>query len=215
MLLGKNEIPDIFYIFVSKLNPMTYHNLKETGRFLSASMVAIETVDNFKKKYENGTATYAMFGPVDQDCKAISPYALSAINTYWVEYEAEQARLAYFGKFPSRFSSVFAFGDMKTCRKVSNKYKWDLNEVKRFRLLDNPLNRVIKVNMEIISLARYAYKVSNMQHRNELWKNYWNGTGEIEMELPNPDATRQIKKSGLIWEYLIEGQLEVLQEDRN
>jgi len=107
-------------------------------------------------------------------------------------------------------SAIYAFGDIETCREVNKKYGWDLSEVKKFHIVDNPLTRVIKVNMEIISLAKHAYKVSSMQHKDQLWRSYWSGCGAIEMELPEPNAERQILNSGVIWEYLIEGAVKLV-----
>jgi len=63
--------------------------------------------------------------------------------------------------------------------------------------------------MEVISLAKYAYSISYFERSelDKLWKSYWNGGGNIEMELPNTNSSRIKFTSGEIFEYLIEGAL--------
>ena len=80
-----------------------------------------------------------------------------AINDYMVEYDAELCRKYHYPQYPSRLSAIFAFGDYETCKEVDRKYDWDLSTVKKFRLNIDNLTRVIKVNMEIVSLMRTAY----------------------------------------------------------
>jgi hypothetical protein len=38
--------------------------------------------------------------------------------------------------------------------------------------------------MEIVSLARHAYKVSMVGDPSGYWRSYWTGFGEIKVELP-------------------------------
>ncbi len=106
-----------------------------------------------------------------------------------------------FPHYPSRLSAIFAFGDFETCKKVSLKHKWDLSSVKRFKLLPNNLNKVAKVNMEIVSLDRYATKVSMSDSVtiSQIWHSYWTGLGNIQLELPTVDG-RKIFNSDVIWE---------------
>ena len=49
--------PDIFYIFVNQLNPMTEHNFKLTKTFCSSAVTSCMD-ENFAKKYIDGTARY-------------------------------------------------------------------------------------------------------------------------------------------------------------
>ncbi len=211
--MNKDEAcPEIFFIFVNRLNPITCHNLKFTKCFHSAAFTNCLMDSDFLQKYQDGTAKYLPFIPNGLDVKIFSPYMLSAINDYRVEYDCEVYRKHHYPLFPSRLSSIFAFGDYESCKKVSEKYKWNLQEVKKFRLIKHELNRVVKANMEHISLARHAYKISTIQSAHELWKSYWDGDSEFSLELPTHDFKRQIISSGLIWEYLIEGKVELYED---
>ncbi len=133
-----------------------------------------------------------------------------------MEYDAELCRKYYYPKYPSRLSAIFAFGDYETCKKVNRKYGWDLSTVKKFRLNIDNLIRVIKVNMEIVSLMRTAYKIGffDDKTKDDIWKKYWNGTGDIDLELPDVESERKIYHSGEIFEYLIEGKPVLIESDQ-
>lgn len=209
LMNSDSEVPAEFYIFVNHYYPVTVHNLSYTGGFLSSAFVNWNISEEFKRKYEDGTADYLPFVPANTDGGVISSYCLTAMNDYRVEYDAEVSRKMYYPKYPSRFSAVFAFGDYETCQKVAKKHYWDLSEVKKFRLLGNPLNRVIRVNMEVISLVRHAYRfsMSSPDDLNSIWNHYWQGKGNLSLELPQSDSSRKVFHSGEIFEYLIEGRV--------
>lgn len=202
-----SECPNEFYIFCNRYNPMTVHNLTVTKTFTSAGYANCSMDSEFFKKYLDGSATYLPFLPAKPDCNIVSPYCLTAMNDYRIEYDAEVCRKTYYPKYPSRLSAVYAFGDFESCEKVSKKWNWDISTVKKFKLIENTLTRVIKVNMEIISLARYAYRVSfsDANELNKLWRHYWSGGGNICMELPDANFARKRYDSEEIFEYLIEG----------
>lgn len=70
--------------------------------------------------------------------------------------------------------------------------------------------RATKVNMEIVSLMRFAYARASMQPESDdaIWRAYWAGEGEFEIDLPSADATqREVHKSGALWEWIIDGNL--------
>lgn len=210
MLLNINEpIPNKFFIFVNQSNFITYNNFNLNKTFVSAAYTQCSFDKDFAEKYLKGQVNYLPFTPAsNQDLKAVSPYHLSAINDYTVEYNAELARAYKYPAYPSRLSAIFAFGDYETCKEVARKYGWSLSEVREFKLLKkDPFTRVIKVNMEIMSLARLANKSSSIdqQTNNLIYGSYWEGKGNIEMELPDYSGKRGIKSSSEIWEYLIEG----------
>lgn len=204
------EAPDIFYIFVNQLNPMTEHNFQLTKTFTSGAAVSCLD-ETFLKKYLEGKVRYLPYEPCQKDILAISPYHVTAINDYRIEYDAEVYREKHHPLYPSRLSALYAFGDFETCRLVSEKYRWPLDTVHQFRLKDWPLTRIAKVNMEHVSLARHAYKVSMPQDIDRLWRGYWSGFGEIIWELPDIGFKRRQFNSGVVWEYLIEGVIEVAQ----
>jgi len=210
-----NLIQNEFYVFVNKYRPITVLNLKNTKCFTSAAYSNCSLDNNFLKKYLEGFVDYLPFIPNKKDLKIISPYCLSAINDYRLEYDAELCRKYYYPKYPSRLSAIFAFGDYETCKKVERKYGWDLSTVKKFRLDIDNLTRVIKVNMEIVSLMRIANIISfsDNKTKNDIWKNYWDGTGDIDLELPDVVSERKIYSSSVIFEYLIEGKLVLVESD--
>lgn len=206
MLLNlQSPVPELFHIFVDQYNPVTVHNFTFTKTFTSAAYANCALDKSFLEKYLNGTAKYAFYEPCERDVQTLSPYCLTIINDYRVEYDAEYFRKKYYPLYPSRFSAIFAFGDYETCQKVANKYNWNLDSVKKFKSIDNPLTRVIKVNMEIVSLSRRAYKVSSLDEKTieSIWKSYWEGSGDIAMELPGTGFKREICHSGEIFEYYI------------
>ena len=203
----KEEYPSKFYIFVNTLNPMTEHNFKLSGRFTSGAFGGLFDQKTLKK-YITGEIRYLPYESCQMDDMALSPYFLTAINDYRIEYDAEVFRKKYYPLYPSRLSAIYAFGDYESCKKASKAHGWDLSTVQKFKLIEHPLNRVVKVNMEHVSLARHAYKVSMLQNIETLWKNYWIGSGNITVELPASNFSRKTFDSGKIWEYLIEGAVE-------
>lgn len=207
--------PEEFFIFCAEDKPDTVHNLTFTKTFTSAAFTGCSMNRDFLNKYLDGSASYLPFLPAKTDCNVLSPYCVTAINNYRVEYDAEICRKAYFPKYPSRLSAIFAFGDKETCHKVVDKYgeEWrDIKTVKKFRLIETPLTRVVKVNMEIISLARDAYRISYSDQNvlDTIWRQYWSGGGNMRLELPNANFRRGVKESGEIYEYLIEGVMELV-----
>lgn len=211
MLLNNNEVPEKFYIFVNQLSPITYNNYNVTKTFVSAAYSQCSMEDGFFKKYIRGDVNYLPFVPSQNaDLKVISPFYLTAINEYVVEYNAELKRKSDYLLHPSRLSATFAFGDFDTCKIVAEKYCWPLDQVKEFRLYPiDSLTRVIKVNMEIISLVRHANKISSLDPTTNdlIYDSYWSGKGEIGIELPKAQGGMEVIQSGVIWEYLIEGSL--------
>ncbi|HBF36602.1 MAG TPA: hypothetical protein DDW50_04710 [Firmicutes bacterium] len=212
MLLNMDmQIPDTFYIFISKYNPSTAHLLKTNRQFSSASISNCALDKGFLDKYINGTINYIPFEPRQSELGIVSPYGLRAISDYAVEYDAEYYRLKYFSLYPSRLSAIYAFGNYESCQLVNQKYpnNWDLNTVKKFKLENTlpSLTRVVKLNMEIVSLARLAYTIFSLNEeiRESIWKSYWSGSGNIALELPGANFERTVYNSGEIYEYLIEG----------
>lgn len=212
MLLNQNNnIPDTFYIFINKNNPVTVNNLKVSKTFASAAYQTCLFDKDFREKYENGKINYLPYKKCDTDLRTITPYFLTAINDYRVEHDAEYYRKENYPNYPSRFSATFAFGDYDTCEKVSNKYGWDLSTVEEFELVRDSLTRVVRVNMEIVSLVRFAYKKSGLgvESINYIWEAYWSGKDELLMELPDNNFELKKYSSEVLHEYLIEGMLKL------
>lgn len=204
------EIPIYYYIFINSSLPVTHANLSITKTFASSAYTEAKMDASFKEKYLAGAVDYLPFIPNQgRDLRSFSPFCLNVMNDYRVEYDAELVRRRFFPLAPSRLSAVYAFADYETCQRVSEKYGWSLGSVHRFALIWNELVRVLRVNMEIVSLARKAYSISSLSDDTvkTIWKHYWSGSADIDMELPTADFKREVFSSGVIWEYLIEGQL--------
>jgi hypothetical protein len=212
MLLPPSQVPQKFYVFVDQLRPVTSHNIKFVGSFSSGAWTTALSDPNFAQKYLADTVDYIPFAPnPSMDGGFLSPYHVSTITDYALEYNAELTRAAKFPDHPSRLSAIFAFGDHQSCVSVAQKHSWSLNEVEEFTLVSGPpFTRVAKVNMEIVSLMRLATRDSMMDANtiDGIWQHYWSGGGEVTMELPGADFKRHVVPSGEIWEYLIEGRLD-------
>lgn len=199
--------PHEFFIFVDQFNWQTQHNFRHSGKFFSAGFASFE-LPGFLRKYLEGTVRYLPYEPCAMEPMAVTPYFLTAINDYRVEYDIEVFREKHCRLFPSRLSALYAFGSEADCVEVSHRYGWQLDSVRRFKLLDHPLNRVVRVNMEHVSLARHAYKASQFSGEQDLWRAYWSGHGNVSIKLPVLGESDQTLHSGVIWEYLIEGVVE-------
>ncbi len=154
-LLNVDETaPSEFYIFVAFNKPITAHNLITTKNFTSSAYSQALYDKEFRAKYLNGSARYLPFEPCINklDCHMFSPYCITAINDYRVEYDAEIHREKHYSLYPSRLSAIYAFDDYATCEIVANKYGWNINTVEKFILEEHKLTRVVKVNMDIVTI---------------------------------------------------------------
>ncbi len=205
-----NEIPEFFYVFVNMNDIVTKNNIEVANGYMSASFSELSIRrPGFLEKFLYGNIDYLPFNPNPNiDIGVISMFSKNITNSYRVEYDCELFRKANYPLLPSRLSAIYAFADYESCKRVSAKYRWDLETVKRFRVEDIPLTRIVKVNMEIVSLARYAHRISmiNQETDDQIWRAYWSGNSEFSLELPAMDG-RKVYPSGTIWEYLIEGSL--------
>lgn len=233
----ENElIPNTFYVFVNLRNNLTRHNFEKNNAICSSAFLQVVNeydksiieehlgritmaytpfnglTENFVDKYVNGDIDYLPFtlNP-NSNINFISFFHKNITNEYSTEYSSEISRRRFFPKFPSRLSSCYAFGDYESCLEANRKYGWDLSSVREFVLVENQYNRVAKVNMEIVSLARYAEGVASLdeQTQQQIWMSYWTGFGNFKMELPTFDGKSDVFESGIMWEYLIEGILKV------
>ena len=175
MLFNATSLPDVFYVFIAQDNPITMNNLIATKSLFSASYPSWED-PSFVREYLAGTVSYLPFVPAPRTAGFMSMFAAAAIAGYCVEYDAEVHRMKCFPLMPSRLSAIYAFGDYETCRQASAEHHWDLRTVKRFRLVENELNRVARVNMGIVSLANRVYRSVGSRSPDliqNLWGSYW------------------------------------------
>ncbi|MBI6872356.1 hypothetical protein [Clostridium aciditolerans] len=214
MLLNtKSDIPESFYIFVDTENPLTAQALRSTGTFSSSAYTMCRHDKSFLEKYIKGRVKYLPYKRSTNDMNISSPFYTSVINEFSVEYDAERIREKFYPLYPSRMSAVYAFGDYDTCIKVSRKYNWELESVKKFKLIQENLTRVIKVNMEVVSQARSMYFNSMLDEKGKeiLWKNYWSGLNYVPLNSYLSNYSFGNFKVDDIYEYLIEGSV-VLEE---
>ena len=208
------NVPKEFFVFINESNPITKNNITLTKQYTSSGITEALISEEKLNDYLKGKMQFAPYIPNPIRNYSVSLFSLSVTNEYSVEYEAEYIRSKYFPLYPSRFSCLYAFGDYETCENVSEKYGWNIDSVKKFKLLDNPLNRVVKVNMEHISLWRGIKSTYTSFDRNDIdnyWKSYWKGDKDINVEIPNSNLEDLIKiNSGNIYEYLIEGTLKLI-----
>lgn len=206
----REEIDNEFYIFINPNNLITKLNLENTKSIFSAAFSQSGFDENFREKYLRNEIDYLPFVPNNnKDTNAISMFNHSITSNYRVEYNLEQYRKNYHPQLPSRLSACYAFKDFETCKKVAEKYEWNkTSKICKFHLIEDPLNKIIKANMEIVSLAITANQISMQDTRtlNDIGNSYWNAHESIELELPTVNG-RQNFESGTIWEYLIEGRL--------
>jgi hypothetical protein len=210
MLLNtKTDIPEYFYIFVDMDNPLTARAINSTKTFSSSAYTMCKYSKPFLEKYIKGRVKYLPYKKCSQDMNTFSPYYLAVVNEFSIEYDAERVRERFYPLYPSRLSAVYAFGDYDTCIKVSKKHNWDLESVRRFKLINDKFTRVVKANMEIVSTSRSMNLHSTLDEETKelLWKNYWEGLSYIPI---NPYLANYYignLKVDDIFEYLIEGLL--------
>jgi len=204
-----------YFIFVNLANPVTKHNLQVTGQILSGGYTSAIEDPNLVEQYLAGDINYLPFVINEKRATSfVSFYCASAIANYRVEYDAEMRRLLSFTKLPSRLSAVYAFASKEDCKEAQRLHNWDLSSVRKFTLLHDPLTKVAKVNMGIVSLMHSVYPrgMFSGEDIERIWTHYWSGGGNLEIEIPtmqSPPNTHQQVHSGEIWEYLIEGRLQL------
>lgn len=203
-----SKLPDWLYVFVNTANSIAVMNLQITGQYSSPVIAGMED-RKFASAYADGSADYLPFVPnPNLSTGFMSPFTVGSINEYRVEYDAELARRAYFKETPSRLTGIFAFESMEVCEAVSQRHGWPLSQVQRFKP-ENVL-RAARVNMDIVSLARTAYRRASFtpESIDHLWRAYWSGADSYAMDLPTVDARgREQPSVGATWEWIIDGVL--------
>jgi len=206
----QESLPEYFYVFVDMDNMITNHNLTITKCLSSSIIGGLSDLEIFNS-YMNGTIDYLPFIPNPNVArKPISMFQNTITSDYRTEYNCEIFRKHYFPLFPSRLSAIYAFGDYESCERATKMYHWNINNLKKFKLEDNPFNRVVKVNMEIVSWERTANRISSLDHNMEeqIWLAYWNGESGGIFELPTIYGRDRFEVKTL-WEYLIEGRIKL------
>ncbi len=207
---------DEYFIFADTSNLVCWHNLHFTRCIVSSGYAAALQSPEFRDLYLKGTADYLPFiANGSRSVGFVSLFTLNATSLYTVEYDAEITRRREFPTVPSRLSAVYAFASMDDCHKAHSLYGWDMATVRQFRLSQDELTRVHRANMQVVSLMRSCYPMATWSEadRVAVWQHYWKGRGAMSIEVPvlsDGKPTRQSCDSGEIWEYLIEGKLELV-----
>ncbi|MBD2247243.1 hypothetical protein [Nostoc sp. FACHB-888] len=214
MRINAEQIPTEYFIFCDFDNQFKRQNLRLEGGISSIVYASAYTDPNFKDRYLKDEINYLSFLSNPAGAGFLSFYCVSAISDPHVDSDAEKIRSLFFKQLPSRLSALYAFATQEDCIKAHELYKWNLNSVRKFTLLKDSLTRVARVNMEIVSLMRFAYrkKTWSSEDIERIWRHYWAGEGNLEIEVPTmqpPPNNYERRSSGEVWEYLIEGRLEL------
>jgi len=211
---SSDPMPECFFVFVNMNNPITKQNIQATHGITSGSIGEIFASEKLQDKYENGTIDYTPYIPNGSvDIHGLSMHSVNSGSSYRIEYNCELYRRQHEKTklYPSRMSCIYAFSDYKSCVDAANKYHWDINSVKEFMLVKLPYTRVAKVNMEVISLIRGSEPIAtiNPEEQEKIWGHYWSGGGN--MSIARSTEYEELSNSGVIWEYLVEGRLELIE----
>src|SRR5262245_34498469 len=178
---------ETYFVFADTSNVVCWHNLHFTKLIVSSGYTAAAEFSEFREAYLAGTADYLPFIPnPSRSGGFVSLFTVNATAHYTVEYDAEVTRRNEFPRAPSRLSAIYAFGRLEDCRKAHELYGWDLSLVRRFTLVRDPLTRVHRANMEIISLMRSVYPRASwsQEEKAHIWRHYWHGGGSLQVEVP-------------------------------
>jgi len=209
-------LPEIFYVFLHFDGSSIYdwvnkHNYSLRKELRSSGLNNLSDPD-MAMAFISGDIDYLPFvRNNDYVTRAVpSSFVLKIMSNYHVEHELEIHRKLHYKTFPSRLSALYAFGSFDDCMQTVKKYGWDKSKIRRFRLSDLTPFRVVKVNMEIVSLLRATpLMVTNTEDKDNVFDAYWKGQGNITVDIP-VDGRRETRRridSGTIYEYLIEGVL--------
>lgn len=221
----EEEIPEVFYIFIGQgkniASQINYHNYKLNNRLISSGFNSIMADTSKLLDFIMGNIFYAPYIPAKQTLHIPSSHQLAVVNGYNVEYALERYRYNHFKSYPSRFSCLYAFGDMESCEIASKWHNWDLKKVKKFILHDfskddanlNILNKAIKVckcNMDIVTyMWNHDLHYFPIEEGDKMCRQYWTGGGAIATEQQNIETGNIITtNSEVLNEYLIEGVLD-------
>ena len=213
------EAPEEFYIFINNgssiHSQINYHNYKLGAPLISGGFKNIMFMPEKIEDFIKGNIVYAPFVPNTITFMSPTSHMYSVINSYNVEYILEYTRDAKFRVFPSRFSCLYAFGDYESCVIASEYYKWNLKNVKKFRLkkMNNELDdciKIIKCNMEIVT-RMWNCNIESFERESidRIASAYWCGVDNVATQRQDLETGENIiTPARVLHEYLIEGILE-------
>lgn len=207
-------LPKVFWVSIDPDNPVAQLNAVQIGTISSAAFSACGVDQAVIPKYMQGTLEYLRFVEnANADVPVISQHFLTVTNDYLVEYNAEVARRQLDPLLPSRLSAVYAFGRKKDAVAAARRARRPIWNVHAFELIEAPLTRVHRANMEVVSVMRTATRNGTFapSELDAIWRHYWSGGEEITIEFTGADQQRRLETTGITWEYLIEGALKKLE----
>lgn len=221
----EEETPKEFYVFVGQGKNLSskanYHNYKLTHTLISAGFESIMIDTSKIIDFINGNVSYIPYIPVKPTLNVPSSHQLAVVSGYTTEYALERYRNNNFKAYPSRFSCLYAFGDMESCKLASKWLKWDLANVKKFKLHDfmkedpnlyvlNSAIKVCKCNMDIVTyMWNHDIQCFPIEESDKICEQYWTGGGAIATEIQDIETGHRITtNSDVLYEYLIEGVLD-------
>lgn len=208
--MASPPVPSEFFIFVNRTLPVTRNNFEINKTFTSRFAELLQTPEG-QQKVDRFEVDPLPFKQNPDQYPFMSPFVMNLVAEQWIEWEAERVRRNVAPQAPSRLSALYAFEDEATCRTVAAKHSWDLASVRRFEINTSLAWRAIRVNMEVVSLMRSLYVRASWQTADAdlIWSHYWLGGEDFPLEIPSTQALgqRETFHSGVIWEWLIEGQV--------
>jgi len=166
--------------------------------------------EGFKRKYLENKCSYLPYIANPEDSlNTSSPFVFSEITGFRIEHDAECYRAEHYPGYPSRLSAIHAHDNLEDAVRLGERNGWPLSMIKKFRLKEDELTRVIRANIEIPQFAKMVYRVPvpGKEAKNCLWEDYWTGEGAVSMELNLESLKTEKFHSGLTWHFLIEGKL--------
>jgi hypothetical protein len=212
-------LPRVLWIVVDPVVPIATHNRDTVGVYTSAAFAYMSADAEFRKRYEDGNVDYFYWrmNP-ERDCLAISPYELTVTAPYAVEHNAEVYRNQHHPLKPSRLSALFAFESKKDAMKAAVASGRGRENVVQGELLDHPLNRLHRGNMDIVTMMREALRVASLDQafHEHVWGHYWSGSETpLEVDLPIARAPHRRRTTvSTTWEWLIDGQVRLVGHPR-
>jgi hypothetical protein len=204
--------PSRYWVSTDLSSLFTAMNLTITGSIFSSGLSFAAENPALLAKYLDGSLNYVPFVHNQaSDISAPSAYQLTTTRNYRVELLLEDARRQVNPLLPSRLSAVFAVETKSEAIKLAKASSRPVGEVFEFELVPGELNRVARANFHIVGLLRDVLDQASwsVAHLLEIGRAYWNGDGEIAVDIPSPTAIdRRQKTCRVAWEYLIEGRLD-------
>lgn len=210
--------PKYYYIFINRNNKKFFNQSYYNNYLLSNKIITNGIANSFhneikRTNFINGDIAYLPFIRNNVLIQCTSPFMFRIINRYNIEHNLEYFRQNEYKTYPSRLSGIYAFGDIDSCKKISNDRNWKIEDVKKFKLEDIEINKyakIVKCNFKMIGLMEHIDLPAFPQDEQEkIYYHYWNGGGDFKVLVPTVDDINGKEVScGTLYEFIIEGILE-------